>query len=936
MKRILLILLLIVSTINAYAQSVAVYGTVQSGTDKTALPGANVVLKKTTDASVTATVTDAEGRFRFERIASGEYTVEINYIGFDKFSRAIQVQSTPLNLGQLLLKDGSTALKEVQVVGRAPLGEQKGDTTQFNAKAFKTAPDASAEDLVTKMPGVTIQEGRIQAQGEDVRQVMIDGKRVTGDDVSSAIRNISADMIESVEVFDAQSDRAAFSGFEDGNRLKTLNFRTKKEARIGYTGKASAGYGTDDRFMVGAIVNYFNNNRRITVSGLTNNINMSDFSIGETPGGGMRGRRMWGGGSPNGIINTNNFSLSYNDMWGKKMEVSGNYNYSNRETVNNQYRFQDYFATDLNREYTERSTNNNADESHRFNFRLQYNMNQNNRFLITPSLTIQNNNTLRNSTAFLTSNQGTESESVERNNNEIGSLNFRNNILYSHRFGDSGRILTATVNTNYSSSNGDLYELADITDYIAPSRSSYRNQFITSDKANMSWSGELNYSQRLAENSRLQLEYGINNQINDSDRRAFDFVETDNAYSDFNAQLSNTFKSDYISQSFGPSYQYRLDKVRFQADVKYQYATLESENEFPNVFNLKRNFTNILPSAEYEYKFTNSRNLNISLRTNTNMPSVEQLQGVLDISNTLQPRIGNPELDQDYQGRFNMRYRNFNPETNKVFFVGMFSSFTQNYIANSVYNIRNENYRETLPFKTSDAYTIPVGARLSRPVNLDGFVNVRSFFNYGQPINFISSNFNLNGSVGYSKIPGMIDGEVNYANTKTAGLGVNISSNISEKIDFNVSTFGNYNIVDNTLQTARNNNYYTQNTNLRYNWILWDGLVYRTELNHQYNSGLSAGVDNSYLLWNMSLGKKIFKNKQGEISLSVNDLLKQNVSIQRNIAADYIEDVQSTVLQRYFMFTFSYNLRKFKSGGNQPDPTENRRGNWGGGMPHRN
>ncbi|WP_299821728.1 outer membrane beta-barrel protein [uncultured Pontibacter sp.] len=929
MKRILPFLFLLIGTVQAYAQSFAVYGTVQSSSDKTALPGANVVLKKASDASVTATVTDGEGKFRFERVANGQYTMEINYIGFDKFSRTIQVQGAALNVGQLLLQDGSTALKEVQVVGRAPLGEQKGDTTQFNAKAFKTAPDASAEDLVTKMPGITIQEGKIQAQGEDVKQVMIDGKRYTGEDVNSAVRNISADMIESVEVFDGQSDRAAFSGFDDGNKIKTLNFRTKKEARIGYTGKASVGYGTDDRYMVGATVNYFNNNRRITVTGLTNNINMFDFSIGETPGGGMRGRRMWGGGSPNGIINTNNFSVNYNDMWGKKIEVGGSYNYTNSETVNNQYRFQDYFATDLNREYRENSINNNISDSHRFNFRLQYNINQNNRLLITPNITVQNNNSLRNSTAFLTSNAGNETESEERNDSEVASISVSNNILYSHRFGDSGRIFTANINTRYNSSNGDLFELADLTDYIDPSRSNYRNQFISSDKSNTSWSADLNYSQRLAENSRLQLEYNIGNQVNDSDRRAFNFVEADNAHTDFTPQLSNTFKSDYISQSFGPSYQYRFEKVRFQADVKYQYATLQSENEFPETYTLKRNFSNILPSAEYEYKFSNSSNLNISLRTNTNTPSVEQLQDVLDISNTLQPRIGNPNLDQDYQSRFNLRFRNFNPETNQVFFIGMFGTVTQNYIANSVYNIRNENYREVLPFETTDAYNIPVGARLSRPVNLDGYVSVRSFFNYGQPLNFISSNFNVNGSLGYSRIPGMIDGEENYANTKTAGLGVNISSNISEKIDFTVSTFGNYNIVDNTLQSARNNNYYTQNTNLRYNWILWKGIVYRTELNHQYNSGLSNGVDNSYLLWNMSLGKKVFKNQQGEISLSVNDLLKQNLSIQRTVAADYVQDVQSTVLQRYFMVTFSYNLRKFKSGGNQPDPEQNQRGNWG-------
>ena len=912
---------LLLAIVTAYAQSVT--GTVQSASDKLGLPAASVVLTRKADARTTATLTEADGKFRFERVAPGEYTLEVNYLGFKKLSRPLQLQGKPLELGVLSLEEETTAIKEVQIVGRAPLGEQKGDTSQFNAKAFKTAPDASAEELVTKMPGITVQDGKIQAQGEDVSQVMIDGKRYTGQDVSSAIRNLSADMIESVEVFDGQSDRAAFSGFDDGNRVKTLNFRTKKEARQGYMGKVSAGYGTDDRYMVGATVNYFNNNRRITVTGLTNNINMFDFSIGETPGGGMRGRRGWGGGTPNGIINTNTFSVNYNDMWGKKIEVSGNYNYSHRDNVNNQFRFRDYIGSNEGLEYNERSINSDVEESHRLNFRLQYNINENNRLLITPRLTIQDNNSLTTREASTTDNSGVLSESLNRNNVENASLNFNNNILYSHRFGDSGRILTANFNTSYSKTDGETYLTENTNNFEDPDRNVNRDQFIGLKRENMSWAGNLDYSQRLGENSRLQLEYSINNRINDSDKRTYDFEETSGTYADFNRPLSNTFKSDYITQSAGPSYQVRNDKVRFQANLRYEYATLQGEREFPRPFSLDRNFHNLLPSAEYEYKFSNTKNLNISYRTNTDEPSVDQLQDVLDISNPLQPRIGNPALDQAYQNRMNLRFRSFNPDNNQMFFWGMFGTMTQNYIANSVYT-------NGAPEELSGGFELQPGARLSRPVNMDGYWNVRSFMSYGQPLNIISSNINLRGFAGYSRIPGMIDDQVNYANNINFGTGLNISSNISEKIDFNVSSNFNYNIVENTLRTNQNNNYYTLSSNLRYNWILWKGIVYRTELNHQYNSGLSAGVDNSYLLWNMSLGKKVFKNQQGEISLSVNDLLKQNVSIQRNIASDYIEDVQSTVLQRYFMVTFSYNIRKFVGGGEAPVMDNDRRRSWGG------
>ncbi|WP_229733877.1 outer membrane beta-barrel protein [Pontibacter amylolyticus] len=913
MRKLFSLLIMLIGFSQVYAQTVS--GTVQSATDKSGLPGASVVMKRAASDAILTTSTDVQGAFRFERVPSGNYTLEVRYLGYDLLSRPVQVAQAPVVLGVLSMQEQNTRLGEVQIIGRAPLGEQKGDTSQFNAKAFKTAPDASAEDLVTKMPGVQVQDGRIQAQGEEVRQIMIDGKRYTGEDVTSAMRNISSDMIENVQVFDAQSDQAAFSGFEDGNRLKTINFITRKDRRQGYTGKISAGYGTDERYMAGAAINYFNNDRRITVTGLTNNINMFDFSIGETPGGGMRGRRGgWGGGSPTGIINTNNFGVNYQDKWGKKMDVSANYNYTNRDIVNDQYRFRDFVSDEAGLQYTEDSNNRDREDGHRLNMRLQYNINQNNRLLVTPNLRVQNDESFTGRNARTFDLNGTLSESLNRASSDNTTFNFNNNILYSKRFGDSGRILTTNFNTSINNVDGDGFQYEQTQNFENADNNVLRDQFIRLDRKNFSWSGSTNYSQRLGEKSRWQLEYSIGNQMRDSDRRTYDYVETAGEYADFNMPLSSSFKSDYLSQSVGPSYQYRNDKTRLQVNARYEYAVLDTDSQFPvDLDPLKRKFSNFLPSAEYEFKFSQSQNLTLNLRTNTNVPSVEQLQEVLDISNPLQARIGNADLEQDYQTRFNARYRNFNAETNRVFFIGMFGTMTNNYVANSVYTT-------SAPEGLAEGYEFRPGARLSRPENMDGYYNVRSFFNYGQPLNFISSNFNVNGSVGYSRIPGKIDGQVNYSNNTNLGAGFNISSNISEKIDFTVSTFSSYNIVSNTLRTTQNNNFFNQNTSLRYNWILWKDLVYRTELNHQYNSGLSAGVDNSFLLWNMSLGKKIFKDKQGEISLSVNDLMNQNVSIRRNITESYVEDVQSTVLQRFFMLTFSYNIRSFKGA---PAPDEN-------------
>ncbi|WP_187260805.1 TonB-dependent receptor [Pontibacter beigongshangensis] len=925
MKKLILLLIALISIMQASAQTrtYSVSGTVKSQQENITLPGASVVLTSNSDAYQTGAATNPDGEFSIDNVAPGEYILSINYVGFKAFSRTVRVQNTDVRLGQLALEGEAMSIREVEVFGRVPLGEQRGDTTSFNAKAFKTAPDASVEDLVTKMPGITIQDGVVQAQGEDVKQIMIDGKRYGGSDVSSALRNLPSDMIESVEVLDRQSDQAAFSGFDDGNREKTLNFVTRKDRRKGQSGKISAGYGTDDRYMVGAALNFFDNDRKITLMGLTNNINMFDFSIGETPGGGMRGRRGgWGGGSPNGIISTNTLGANYNDMWGKKIEVTSSYNFTSRDVFNREDRLRDFTAGEqVGNQLVERNLNNNQENSHRLNLRLQYNINENNRLLVTPNISVQQNKSQVNGLSQLYNPERsllTNSETI--NNSENANLNFNNNLLYSHRFGKPGRVFTTNINTSYGNTSQDNYFIENSVNNIDPERNANRNQYNDIDRNNFSWSGNASISERVGEKALVQMEYSIGNQRNDSDRRTYDQDPNPESelHNQLNVPLSSTFKSDYLSQSVGPSYQYRSDNTRLQLNAKYQYATLQSNTVYPEPFNIKRHFSNVLPSAELEHKFSPTRSLNINFRTGTNVPSAEQLQEVLDITRPLQVTIGNANLDQDYQNRLFMRYRSFNPETNKMFFLGMFGTVTQNYIGNSVY--------DNPPAELVEGYSLQPGARLVRRENMDGFWNVRSFFNYGQPVNFISSNINVRGSVGYNRTPGLINNESNFANRTDFGIGLNLSSNISENIDFNIGTNSNYNIVKNThaASARNNNNYFAQYSNMRLSWIFWKGFVYRTEVAHQYNSGVTAGADNNFTLWNMSVGKKFLKDNKGEISLSVNDLLNENTSFYQNVTESYVEDVRSTVLQRFFMLTFTYNLRSY-SAADAPD-TRNERG----------
>ena len=910
MKKIILFLFTVSSVSQATGQNIAytVSGTIMSIADNEVLPGAHAILTDTESGAPIGAASDIDGNFSIENVVPGNYKLSINYIGYQVFEQAIQVQNADLKLGNLLLTEEALIIDEVQVMGRVPLGEQHGDTTQYNARAFKTAPDASVEDLVAKMPGITIQDGVLQAQGEEVKQVMIDGKRFGGSDVGSALRNVPSDMIESVEVFDRQSDQAAFSGFDDGNREKTLNLVTRKDRRKGESGKISAGYGTDERFMVGAALNLFNEDRKITFMGLTNNINMSDFSIGETPGGRMRRRRGGGGaGTPNGISSTNAIGANYNDMWGKKIEISSSYNFTSRKVADSEASLRDFTAGEQEGNQMEQTSLNNSEESsHRFNFRMQYNINENNRLIISPNVTFQQNKSITNGLTLLYDADGNLLTHSETNNiADNSSFNFSNNILYSHRFAKPGRVFTANISTDYS--NTDQENIFDelSTNNIDPDLNANRNQFNFLKRDNINWTGSASISEKVGDSALLQVEYIIGNQIHDSDRRTFDLDTESERYTQLNVPLSSTFESDYLSQRIGPSYQYRSDKARLQVDAKYQFSSLKSKTVYPEDLQIKRNFSNFLPSVELEYKFSDSRSLNLNFRTRTNVPSSEQLQEVLNISNPLQVSIGNNNLEQDYQNRLFLRYRNFNPENNQVFFLGIFGTVTQNYIGNSVY--------ENPPAGLLEGYVLQPGARLVRRENMDGQWDTRAFFNYGKPLNFISSNFNVRGSVGYTRTPGRINNKSTFANNTNFGMGVNLSSNISENIDFNISTNSSYNIVKNTntASSRNNNNYFSQNSSLRLSWIFWKGFVYRTEINSQYNTGVTAGEDNNFTVWNMSLGKKFLKDEKAEISLSVNDMLDESASFQQNVTASYVEDVRSTVLQRFFMLTLTYNLRNY-------------------------
>ena len=939
-KHILPFFIILMISSFSRAQNTGITGQI---TDKSDLPltGAVIVLMQPKDSVIVKGVTsDVKGNFSLQDFKPGRYLLKISLMGYADLFLFRKIGNQPVSLGKLVLNERAEMLNEVNIEGKTPPSQLKGDTTQYNANAFKTNPDANAQDLVAKMPGVTVQNEKVQAQGEDVKQVTVDGKNFFGDDPNTVLKNLPADIIDKIQVFDQKSDQSQFTGFDDGNTSKTMNIVTRSQFKNSIFGKVFGGYGYDNKWKGGFNINFVKGNRRLSFLGNTNNINDQNFSSEDllgVMGNSGRSSRMPGGsgfspgrsssrdrGGPpsggggdagnflvdqkNGITTTQSFGVNYVDKW-KDVDFTGSYffNYTQNKAENDIFR---QYITSPNQglTYSETNTGKNNNMNHRVNFRFNWKIDSMNSILFTPRFSLQ----LNNSSTFMSGEnklQDTASLSNTANatSSDLLGINFSAPILFRHSFFKKRRTFSWNITPGYNNSNGNskLNSLSRYYSDTLPYADSLNQQ---ADRYTRGYNlnSSINYTEPIGNASQLLFSIGDNYSNSYSDKETYNYSFTSDAFDIFDTTLSNKFKTQYFSQSAGASYRYQKDKVSFTLGVSYQYANLKSQQEFPYEYDLDKDFQNVLPNAMFQYKFSQKTSLRMNYRSSNNVPSVSQMQNVINNANPLQLSSGNPDLKQDWQNSLFLRFTSLNPTNNTSFFMMLAGTYTNNYIANSTY------------IASKDSLLVPGillsnGSQLTRPVNLDNYINLRAFSNFSFVLKPIKTNVNFFLGGTFSHTPGLINGANNFANNAGANFGISLSSNISDKVDFNISSFSAYNNISNTLQTSQNSNYFNQNSRFKIQVMPWKGLVLQTDLNHQYNTGLSQNYNQNYLLWNAAIGYKFLKNNAAEFRLSAYDLLKQNNSISRNTTESYIEDTQTNVLQRYFMLTFTYNIKYFKT-----------------------
>ena len=913
----LVVTILLSNSYTANAQNVTIEGTIMDSSIKKPLNYATISLANAKDSSlISFTRANDAGFFQLKNVSAGKYLISISYVGYQFTWLAVKAGGTPvLSLGNIYLQNTAT-MSAVTVTARRPPVVINGDSIEFNSENFKTQPNAVVEDMLKKMPGIEVDKsGAITVNGKSVSKVYVNGKEFFTGDPKMATRNLAADAVDKIQIYDRKSDQAMFTGIDDGNEETAINIKTKKDRKQSTFGKVGSGFGTPGRFDGQGNVNRINNDEQYSVIATANNVNKQNFSTGDianfSGGGGGRG----GGGitlnfsggdgstdaNSRGVAETYSLGGNYSNLLNdKKMDFNANANGSDVSRYNTSNSFTQNLIPGNNFNRTSNSVSDSRNQQQRFNATIDNKVSETFSFKYTPSVSVQHNTSNSESTTSTFLPDGTPTNGTATRASSVSdATNISNTLLLRKRFAKKGRTISSTISQGYneSLSNGSQYTDQLFYNFGVLTKDSILDQQNKRKSLTQSYSANIVYTEPITKKSLLEFNAYFNQNNSNTNRKVFDKNAGNNQYDLLNNRLTNEFNSEYTYVGGGMNYRLNQKKYNFSTGFSLQDAMLKGINTSINN-KINQEFKDVLPSAMFQYNFSQTKNFNFNYRTSTNQPSLTQLQPVLDQSNINNQTIGNPNLKRTYNHNLNLRFFSTKVLAQRNFFALINAQFADNSIV---------NYDSVLPTRQI----------LSKPVNVNGIYRVNATLNYGFGIKKLYSRINFGFNTGYNNNVNYANGILNTTIIKSFWPSITYTFSLDEIMDLNISARHNYNTTDNAINKSLNTNYVTRTYSADLVNYIPGGIVLNQSLNYVINEGRAPGFNTAVPIWNASLSKFFLKNKRAELKLSAFDLLNRNVGVSRNVTQNQIVDQSYNVINQYFLIGFTYSLQKsgLSSGG---------------------
>lgn len=908
MQRYLFLMLFSMQFTVIQAQTFSVKGVVTTSENQ-GLPAATILLLHATDSTmVNYGITNTEGWFDIQEIPTGSYFLRVTYVGYATLMIPLESsEEEVLDLGEIRMYDEQTVLEEfILQEQRIPM-RVRGDTIEYDALAFKVQPNEVVEDLLRRMPGIDIQhDGSIMAQGERVRRMLVDGREFFGRDPKMATKNLPADAISKVHVFNEKSEQSKFSGIDDGQRERTINLELKEDRKGGMFGNTSLGYGPDNRYLGKTNLNRFDNKGQYSLLGMTNNLNQQGFSAGDYVNfsGGMKRLSSGRGGLQINANNASGVPLSLDGQAGAgglttswagglnmsrtlfdNTDVTASYFYNRMDQDVKRDTERENFLPEGNYDFRQYNRQNNQNNNQSVNLRADHKINEKNSLLFTANASVNDSQSEQQSSSSTSSASGQTQNSSEQNRFVLSrKVNLTSALLWRKRFSLPGRTLTSEVDfsLNHNEQKGSLEAMNRFFGDMLTEQSLHQNNY--QDNYHQNLAANMAYTEPLGSNAALEASYLVARNKSETEQEVFDI---ESGLEMWNAELSKAYKNVNLYQRLALSYSLKRDNWNMTLGSGLQLTSLSGTLVHLQQ-ELSKDYLNILPSLRLNYEINSFRRLFFEYETSIREPGIQQLQPLVDNSDPLNLYAGNPDLRPAYIHRLDIRWNSFNPLNFLGFFVFLSSDYTKNAIANAI------NVDERL-------------VRTIMPVNAGSTFSVRGNLNMNIRFSAIQSRVTMGATISHRQSTDILNAAEQriFNNTLNGSLKYNFRP--SDAFETSLSASVNQQLTAyrfSSLEQAFLNQTYTASLF----WRFLSDYLLNIEMQYQSFKGRSNEFDRNIPMLDAGFSRRFLKGDIGELKLTVHNLLNEDLGVNQSMSANYNEKQLTNSLGRYFLLTFTYSL----------------------------